>query len=293
MTSGSILPKRPDLTPAHVKWRVDSKPRQDGRHTIARFVAWLSQERLADMLDVWVGPENWFDTYTLDGKFIWCTITITTPDGRNVQKVDVGDTGQSLKNATTDAFKRCATRKWGLGREVRHIPTLWAPCRTYTNNSGEQVAVANTETRPTLNRKLADLGFAGWSTEVEDGPDDTAPNATSAGPQPANPPTPPPRDETPTIKSSIDELADWIEQHGRRSPNRDTARKIDMLRIVAEITSTQQSTPDPTGQPRLPAGPAAEVGEVEPGGDRPPQAPSPTTPTPNPARAARQQTRPQ
>lgn len=240
----SQLGTRPELNPAHVKWRVDSEPSEDGNAHKARFVPWLPQERLADMLDEWVGPENWTDTYEPDGRFIWCNITVMLPTGHQVTKTDVGDMGESLKNATTDAFKRCATRKWGVGREVRHVPTLWAPCRTYVRRKDNVlVGVANNETRPTLDRKLADLGFAGWNSEVEEGPDHDDPAVVSDGPQPANPPTPDfPTSDTPDLSWGPDEIAGWLGLHGR-VVNPAKARKVDLLRMVSEV---QADTDDET-----------------------------------------------
>ena len=191
----SALPERPMLSPAEVKWRVDSEPRQDGNEWKARYVAWLPMETLADMLDEWVGPERWWATYEPDGSSMWCQITVVAETGQAVTKADVGDiVGGDLKAATSDSFKRCATRMWGIGREVRQVPTLWAPCRTYVAK-GKTVGAPNNQTRPTLDRKLRDMGFAGWSPDPEDGPDHTAPGFVSDGAQPSNPPAPEPDPE--------------------------------------------------------------------------------------------------
>lgn len=248
------------VNPAHVRWRVDSDPRTDQGQIVARFVAYITQERLADMLDAWVGVENWWPEYEQDGPAMWCRITVRNPvTGELVTKPDVGDMGDSFKSAVSDAFKRCATRAWGVGREVRHIPSLWAPCRAY-QRGGKDIAVANNQTIPTLNRKLADLGFAGWSTAVDE-IDDTEPGHHSDGAQTAAPPAPtrpgaaadreeaPPdpsaaggASDPPTIKNTLDEIADWIGAHGRQAP--EGARKIDLLRIVSEIV--HESTNSPT-----------------------------------------------
>ncbi|MEM9521591.1 MAG: hypothetical protein AAGA37_19940 [Actinomycetota bacterium] len=234
----SKLPSRPEIDWTQLKWRVDSKPREASDSSsgyIARFVAWLPAERLADMLDAWVGPENWWSVYEPAGKEMWCTISIQTPDGRVVHKVDVGDIGDSSKFGTTDSFKRCATRMWGIGREVRSIPTLWAPCRTYMRDN-ERVAVPNHETEPTLRRKLADLGHGAIPAATDEAPDDQDPAHESNGPEPAAPPAPPP-DAIPDMKWNEDDIRAWIAERGRNVPDADTTRKVDLLRHAHAIAA--------------------------------------------------------
>ncbi len=167
----------PPLNLQHVRWRVDSKPAcRDGQYT-ARFVPYVTMERLAGLLDVWVGPARWWAEFEPSGTVMWCRITILTGAGDAVTKIDAGDLdGTNVKAAVSDSFKRCASRMWGVGREVRSIPTLWAPCRTYESR-GELVAVANNHTIPTLRRKLADLGHAGAGDDV-DGSEQLDPDST-------------------------------------------------------------------------------------------------------------------
>lgn len=156
----------PDLNPTHIRWKVDSAPSTRDDETSARFVAYVTMERLAGLLDDWVGPERWHATFDPVGSHVWCHITVTTSTGQAITKTDVGDFDKSMKAAVSDSFKRCASRMWGAGREVRSLPYLWAPCRTYELD-GETYAAANSHTIPTLRRKLADLGHAGFGDDVD------------------------------------------------------------------------------------------------------------------------------
>lgn len=123
----------PNVTLADVQWRVDSKPYPKGDHQVARYVPYLDASTVAALFDRWVGPEGWEDTYregTLNGRpVLWCTITV---NGRSKTDVGVPPGGDEAdladKGLVSDAFKRCACLKWGVGRNVYRLPTLWARC---------------------------------------------------------------------------------------------------------------------------------------------------------------------
>lgn len=196
---------RPKLPPLKVRWRADSAPKVDDRgNTSARFVPYITQETCADLLDEWVGPFSWHAEFRPDGKSMWCDIVIVNPDGVHVRKTDVGDC-VDLKSGTSDSFKRCATRQWGVGREVKSLPNIWAPCRTYTSN-GREVAVANNNTLPTIRRKLASLGHSGVGDEVDDAPEGATGEAQVSPPQPD-----PPEDSRADILAlALDALGDHV-----------------------------------------------------------------------------------
>ena len=130
--TGDSVGRAPEAEPHEVRWRIDSKPSSDDRggHK-ARFVPYITMERCADLLDDWVGPEFWWPNFDDVGKGVmWCSITIEFGH-RRITKTDVG-TGTDEMSAVSKAFVRCATRQWGIGRNVRHLPTVVAPCRVYT-----------------------------------------------------------------------------------------------------------------------------------------------------------------
>lgn len=129
----------PPIPLADVEWRVDSKPYERSSGHVCRYVPYLNAPIVADLFDRWVGPFNWSDSYELASMagrtVLWCHITVITGmDDPIVTKSDLGvppagdDGDLSDKGLVSDAFKRCATLKWGVGRNVYMLPTLWAPC---------------------------------------------------------------------------------------------------------------------------------------------------------------------
>lgn len=135
------LQNPPQVSLDRVEWRVDSKPFEGkaGGH-VARFVPYLDSRDVAAGLDEWVGCAGWTDSYEWknvpDDKgehtpAIVCTISLRDPEtGEWVSKIDVGvpSNMQPAKGGVSDAFKRCASIKWGVGRSVYELPTIWAKC---------------------------------------------------------------------------------------------------------------------------------------------------------------------
>lgn len=203
MTAGK-LGSAPAAPLKEVEWRVDGKPvEEQGKDPRCRFVPYLDAVIIATLLDQWVGPENWVDTYetmTVAGKeAMWCRLSIRVGD-EWVTKTDIGvpSSFEPQKGAVSDAFKRAACLKWGVGRNVYDLPTLWAPCRTFTTPKGVQ-GVANKNTLPALLAQLKDRGFDDAAGKVrEEEPVDQAPDGvdpetgeiTKPAPSPAGPGTP-------------------------------------------------------------------------------------------------------
>jgi hypothetical protein len=167
----SLADKAPSVPLADVKWRVDSEPK-NGR---ARFVPHMDSRIAAALMDEWVGPGNWSDEYrtvTIAGKeALLCTVSVW--DGEKwVAKQDVGTPPHTepQKGGISDAFKRCVAVKWGAGRNVYELPTLWAPCKVVQPEGKRASAYANDETLPDLVRQLKRLGYdaAGVKLEAHD-----------------------------------------------------------------------------------------------------------------------------
>ena len=80
------------------------------------------------LLDEVVGSYNWERCHELINGNLFCTVTITTPDGRRVSKQDVGVESytEKEKGQASDAFKR-ACFNWGIGRELYTSPFIWIP----------------------------------------------------------------------------------------------------------------------------------------------------------------------
>lgn len=151
----------PTATFDQIEWRVDSKPfERNGSHS-CRYVPYLDAAGVAAMLDAWVGPFNWSDRYehsTFVGKpALICVLSVReTKDDAWVGKTDVGVPSNSSpeKGMLSDAFKRAATLKWGVGRNVYEMPTVWAPCDV--DNKGN--ARPNKQTMGGIKAALAQAG---------------------------------------------------------------------------------------------------------------------------------------
>lgn len=78
------------------------------------------------LLDEVVGAMNWERSHELINGNLFCSVTITTEDGRRVTKQDVGveSNTEKEKGQASDAFKR-ACFNWGIGRELYTSPFIW------------------------------------------------------------------------------------------------------------------------------------------------------------------------
>jgi hypothetical protein len=126
------------LTFDDLEFKVDGNDSKRNNQTWAPIVAYIKGHKVSEILDDWVGPLNWrdhYETWELDGaEMIRCYISIRF-EGEWVTKEDVGsysasfggDSGNSRKGGISDAFKRCASRKWGVGRRVFDLSRRSAP----------------------------------------------------------------------------------------------------------------------------------------------------------------------
>lgn len=107
-----------------IEWRVQGRIDRGGG---VQVVAYVNATTVATLLDEWVGPFNWSDTYEHDpaSKGLWCSLSLRK-DGDWVTKRDLGMPSdmESEKGLVSDAFKRCATIKWGVARNVYGLPVL-------------------------------------------------------------------------------------------------------------------------------------------------------------------------
>jgi hypothetical protein len=137
----------PDANFDDIEWRIDSAPyeRQESpTGWVARWVPYLKAPSVARMLDEWVGPGAWSDVYVPlgAGKGLECHLTIL-----GVTKIDVGvppsgDDNLSVKGVYSDAFKRVASIKWGVGRNIYRLEGVWAPVRVRDRDGKKQALEA-------------------------------------------------------------------------------------------------------------------------------------------------------
>lgn len=156
----------PDVKIEEVVWRVDSEPYQsEGHAPHARYVPYIKAPIVARLLDKWVGPQGWHDEYEVHEvaghAALLCRITIG-----GVTKVDVGvapkgNAEVTVKGVYSDAFKRCGSLKWGAGRNVYELPTIWAVCQVGSNGK----AYSHKDAPSQLLQELRARGYGETLTE--------------------------------------------------------------------------------------------------------------------------------
>jgi hypothetical protein len=111
--------------PTYVHWKPVAI--KNGR---ALAVAYIDARLVMQRMDQVFGPAGWTDQYEfLTGDRVLCTLSAKV-DGVWVAKRDIGspsdqdNSGDQLKAAVSDAFKRAAV-KWGIGRYLYNLPTQW------------------------------------------------------------------------------------------------------------------------------------------------------------------------
>lgn len=163
------LPPAPAIPLDKVEWRVDSKPFDGDRGTRCRYVPYFDARDAMSLLDEWVGSDGWQDSYretSIDGKpAVFCVLRVRV-DAEWVSKSDVGvpSSMEPQLGSVSHAFKRACV-KWGVGRNVYALPTLWAPCDTYAQG---QKAKPNEQTLPDILRQLKAKGFDASGGRVEE-----------------------------------------------------------------------------------------------------------------------------
>lgn len=161
----------PDVRLEEVIWRVDSKPfERDGSH-VARYVPYLNAATVARLLDEWVGPDGWSDEYetgTLNGReVLWCHLTVRGTTKSDVGVSPGGASELADKGLVSDAFKRAGSLKWGAGRNVYTLPTLWAPCRVTRDGKARPAPDVETELVAQLRSRGYDVNRADAEHEPE------------------------------------------------------------------------------------------------------------------------------
>ena len=126
MDAAEIRRRLADPFPASVVgWKA-----QTVKNNRALAVAYIDARDVMDRLDDVFGVGGWQDTYSPMGDGVLCALAVRI-DGEWVEKQDVGspseqpDAGDRAKAAVSDALKRAAV-KFGVGRYLYSLPTLWA-----------------------------------------------------------------------------------------------------------------------------------------------------------------------
>jgi Rad52/22 family double-strand break repair protein len=98
-----------------------------------RELSYITARQAMNRLDSVLGPENWWDDYTVVGDVLYCRLSVRLPDGQVVTKLGAGgfktmleknrdgsqviDEENTDKTGESDSFKRAAV-KFGIGREL-------------------------------------------------------------------------------------------------------------------------------------------------------------------------------
>lgn len=107
---------------AEVSWKIQAMSKDN---TKGMCVAYIDARDVAERLDS-IGLE-WSDSYiVLQMATSWVVECKLTINGITRTDVGTGDGEEAPKSAYSDAFKRAAV-KFGLGRYLYSIPTVWMP----------------------------------------------------------------------------------------------------------------------------------------------------------------------
>jgi hypothetical protein len=139
-----------------IHWRSQSLT-SDGTKALA--LAYLDARDVMDRLDEVVGPANWTDTYeeTPKGRLL-CRLSLCIDDTWIMKSDGAGNTDvEGDKGAISDALKRAAV-KWGIGRYLYDIDTVWAPCETYEANGKKRWKAWKPEAKAIFAAALAKAG---------------------------------------------------------------------------------------------------------------------------------------
>jgi hypothetical protein len=119
------------FAPDAIHWRAQTLTKNKEK---ALALAYLDARDVMDRFDEAVGPANWQDSYveTVKGRVI-CTIAVRVGEEWVSKSDGAGDTAvEGDKGGISDAFKRAAV-KWGVGRYLYDLGTVWAPCELYND----------------------------------------------------------------------------------------------------------------------------------------------------------------
>lgn len=176
------LKTAPDFPYDWIEWRPDGKPTGDGNDRRCRWVAYVDARHVARMLDEWVGPANWANSYDpgpVQGT-MWCSIAIRDPaTGEWVSKSDIGKASQfeAEKGLVSDAFKRAAVA-WGIARNVYALPFVWAACGVDRNGN----PIRSKDSARSIERALKQAGVETTSFTVAESSPDAAEPAPKKAP---------------------------------------------------------------------------------------------------------------
>lgn len=108
-----------------IEWRLARVSEYNGKIN-ASVLAFINARAVMDRLDDVVGPENWQDSYRMEGVATICNLKIRVA-GEWISKEDGSDASdiEAVKGAISGALKRTAV-KFGVGRYLYQLKDGWA-----------------------------------------------------------------------------------------------------------------------------------------------------------------------
>lgn len=164
------------------------KDRSSGEYRQIGELSYITSRQVMERLDDAFGPFNWTTAFQVietsqEGQSVYCTLTVTMPDGTTVSRADFGygenksGADNGLKAAASDALKRAAVQ-FGIGRylyeedrDIERANAQHAEQRRRRNT--DNTSSSNTEeySRATfiynkLKKKFAEIGITGEDFET-------------------------------------------------------------------------------------------------------------------------------
>lgn len=109
------------LVPQEIEWKI-----QTAKNNKTLVVPYIDNRAVMDRLNQAVGWDKWETKFLPFNDGFLCTIKMTLPDGRQIEKTDGAGRSQiePVKGGISDAMKRCAVQ-FGLGRSLYDYPKIY------------------------------------------------------------------------------------------------------------------------------------------------------------------------
>jgi len=196
---------RAPFNPDDLDWKVQSVSFAKRK---ALVLTYMTTRAIMDRLDDVIGPPNWRDEYTRAPEGgILCGISIRVGDEWVTKWDGAPNTDrESVKGGLSSALKRAAVR-WGIGRYLYRLPTDWHPVKDgWANGNGIDVSArdpkASRDSRPEHIGWIPFPALPSWARPGGSG------RPTSSASPPARRQEPEPPQESATVQSARDRLAE-------------------------------------------------------------------------------------
>jgi hypothetical protein len=130
------------------------------RSQAGRQFSYITARTVMNRLDAVAGPENWWTEFIPGANSVLCRLSVRTPDGEVVTKMEAGgyagmaDNGDDEKSGVSDALKRAGVL-FGIGRELYndgavgpHLPEIAAKVSAKIGIGGQGIETVSMPPRP-------------------------------------------------------------------------------------------------------------------------------------------------